>query len=162
MRFLSKTAMLCLSSFLLWAGSTVVDDAHAATPAEAPGMAAPCETNLAIEPSVHVCVGQRDVERDYQVDTDDGRHMQFSVAEGGIDVLPVGRETVRVAVSDTAVDAVGAPAVVVYQDSVVRIEQMRDSQDRLIWVVRPYALRNPLISQGSCKNSADCSGNQDL
>jgi hypothetical protein len=159
MRFLSKFAMLCCLGPLFLVTSMTVRHAHAVVVPDATNAVVPCIPNSAIDPSVHVCVSMHDDARYYRIDTDDDRHVQLSVVDGGVEVLPIGHEKVRVVVLGAPANPVDIESVV-YQDNVLQIDQVRDMNDQLTWLVYLYKQRNPRVL--TCKNTADCSGNRDL
>lgn len=154
MRLPSKALLVCMTvPALLALGAS--RNAHADAWTDGAGHPAQCEQNPHITPSLQVCAFQREGVRHYRIDTQDGRHVRLAIVNGDVEVLPVGDETVRIALSGTGSHASGVETMV-YRDATLELDEMRGPRNQLVWVVHPLTPAAP--AQNMCRGEG-CSGN---
>lgn len=155
MRLSSNAMVLCLavSTSLAFAVSC---HAQAVSLTSHSSPSASCEQNPNITPSLRICAFQRGDVRYYHIDTTEGRHARLAVVDGDVEVLPVGHETVRIALSPKAPSSSGTETMV-YRDATLEIDAALNPQNQLTWIVHPLTRPASRTSKDMC-TGVGCSG----
>jgi len=136
---------------------------YAALPANALQKAPACDSNPYIDPSVRICVAERNGSAYYFIDTADGTHAEIAVSDDGMTLQQSGPDPVHVAFAEAQARANGNTEFLsgisrrLYQDAVLSIDEVRNGQQSSTWLVTIGAQRIAAPAQRNCGRTG-CGG----